>query len=227
MDMGKRTSGDTLHALAKAGLGSVPIVGVAMSEAFCHFVATPMEKRRQAWMSDVGERLVRLEAESSVDVQSLQSNDAFIDTVIQATSIAMKTSQREKLVALQNAIANAARGECPDAAQQHMFLRLIDDFTEWHLRILFLFQAPREWFTRNSKSPPGMTMGSLQGIVFTAFPELRNHPEMTAQIWRDLYSRGLVSTESLHGNMTANGLFETRTTGRGSLFLRFIQDPKQ
>lgn len=45
------------------------------------------------------------------------------------------------------------------------------------------------------------------------------------QLWRDLYSRGLLSTDGLNTTMTDSGLRQKRTTGLGDSFLQFSENP--
>jgi hypothetical protein len=49
-DINKPSSGDYAYAAAKAGLGSIPIIGAAASELLGFIITTPLEKRRQKWM---------------------------------------------------------------------------------------------------------------------------------------------------------------------------------
>jgi hypothetical protein len=44
----------------------------------------------------------------------LAQNEQFLDTIIQATSYAIKTSEAEKLNAFKNAVVNTAIDEAPD-----------------------------------------------------------------------------------------------------------------
>lgn len=53
--------GDKAHALARAGIGSIPLVGAAATELFQILIAPPLERRQQAWMEAVAEGLRRLE----------------------------------------------------------------------------------------------------------------------------------------------------------------------
>ena len=58
----KRTGGDAAHAVVKAGLSAVPVVGGTAVELFQYVVQPPLEKRREKWMTDVGEKLHELES---------------------------------------------------------------------------------------------------------------------------------------------------------------------
>jgi len=43
------SAGDKILALAKAGIGLIPLVGAAATKRFHVLIATPLERRRQAW----------------------------------------------------------------------------------------------------------------------------------------------------------------------------------
>ena len=211
----KKTGGDAAHAVAKAGLSAIPIAGGAAAELFQYVVQPPLEKRRERWMADVGEKLRDLEA-NGLKLEDLQGNQQFVSAVMHASQVALRTHQESKRRALRNAILNVATGQAPDETLQHLFLEFVDAFTELHLRILKLFQAPTP--------PPSMSMGGLSHVLEHNMPELQGHQELYKQLWRDLYSRGLVTTDSLGGTISGSGLAAKRTTQMGDQFLTFIGD---
>lgn len=213
--MQKRTIGDAAHAFTKAGLSVIPIVGGPAVELFQYLLQPPLERRREAWMASVGEKLQELESQG-FKLEDLQNNELFVTAVMHATQMALKTHQAAKLAALSNAIINIARGQAPEEAIQHLFLDYVDSLTELHLRILAVFNAPT--------APPGMSMGGLSSVLEHNIPELNGRRELYDQLWRDLYSRGLVNTDGLHTTMSGSGLTQKRTTGLGDSFLGFISD---
>ena len=214
-DVPSRSKGDAAHALTKAGLSAIPVVGGPAVELFQYVVQPPLEKRREAWMAEVGEKLRDLEAKG-LRLEDLQNNEQFVSAVMYASQVALRTHQTGKLAALRNAIVNVAKGQAPEEAVQHLFFGFVDTFTELHLRILMAFQSP--------SPPPGMSMGGLGNVLEFNIPEMRGHRELYDQFWKDLYSRGLVNTDSLHVTMSGTGLAEKRTTGLGDGFLKFISE---
>ncbi len=48
----KRDAGDVIHAMTRAGLGTIPIAGAAASELLNLIVTPSLEKRRNQWMED-------------------------------------------------------------------------------------------------------------------------------------------------------------------------------
>lgn len=212
-DLPARTAGDVAHALAKAGLSALPVIGGPAVELFQAIVQPPLEKRREEWMHEVGMRLQELEGRG-LDLATLRQNPQFISAVMQASQAALRTHKEEKLVALRNALINVARGQAPDETVQHLLLSFVDELSEMHLRILKVFHSP--------ESPPGLSMGGLSNVLEYNIPSLRNQQELYNQLWRDLYIRGLINTQNLNATLSGNGLTQRRTTGLGQALLTFI-----
>ncbi|HET7269431.1 MAG TPA: hypothetical protein VFJ15_15140 [Oleiagrimonas sp.] len=215
-DPPKQGAGDVAHAAIKAGLSAIPVLGGTAAELFQLAIQPPLECRRTKWMAAVGEKLRELE-EQGVILEELAENEEFVSAVMQASSIALRTHQQEKLDALRNAVLNTAMGEAPDEALQHMFFHWVDSFSALHLRILKVFQVPQP--------QSGHVTGSLRVVLEASIPELRNQRHIYDQIWKELYASGLVNTDGLHAMMTGMGLTEKRTSQLGDAFLQFINDP--
>ena len=224
-DPPKSGGGDGALAVARAGLGAIPIAGSASIELLTTIVTPPLEKRRNKWMQEVGEALRQLEENMGVVLESLSENDQFIDIAIEATQIAIKTSVQEKREALKNAILNVALPNPPEESLQNLFLSLIDTLTVWHLKLLELFNDPPEYIQKHRLQSGNISMGAMSHLVENVFPELKGRRDLYDLIWKDLYSRALVTTDGLHTMMTGSGIVTKRTTKIGILFLEFIKNP--
>jgi hypothetical protein len=97
-----------------------------------------------------------------------------------------------------------------------MFLNYVDTFTEWHLKLLRLFQNP--------PAPPNLS-GGLSHVLELVYPELKGQRQFYDSIWRELYQRSLVNSDTLHVTVTASGLAQRRTTSLGDKFLSFVTMP--
>lgn len=217
--------GDAGYAIVKAGISSLPIVGAFASELLGLILTPPLEKRKLEWMELIGEGLRELEQKMNIVLEELPNSDKFIDAAMDATQIALRTSQKEKLDALRNALLNSALPNSAEESIQKMFFSFIDIFTVFHLKILELFENPEIWLKKHDINIGGIHAGALSHIVEKAFPALAGRRSFSDQIWKDLNLRGLVSTESLHGMMTGGGLIAKRTTKLGEAFLKFISNP--
>ncbi len=216
---------DVGHAIAKAGISSVPVLGSAAAELFALVVTPSMERRRQKWMEEVAEALSKLEERGRIRFEDLKNDEAFIDTVLVASQAAMRTTNAEKREALRDAVANSALPHRPEDALRQTFVALVDQFTEWHLRLLKFFQDPQGWAKANGMALPSLMAGSPAHILEEAMPALRGKREFYDQVWTDLSQRGLVNTNSLGGLMTGQGTLAKRTSEMGDTFLAFISEP--
>lgn len=221
LEVPKPTGKDAIHAAGRGFLGMIPFVGSGAAEVFSWFVKEPLERRRDEWMEEVGEQLRRLADQFGIDLAELQKNDAFVDTVMQATHIAMRNRHADKRAALRNAILNSGLPDAPEESLRQMFLHWVDVLTPWHLKVLTLFHDPRKAW----KAGRLMVCG-LSQVLETVAPELGGKREFYDQVWRELWSAGLVDTESLHGMMSGDGALQRRTSDLGRDFLRFIAEPQ-
>lgn len=212
----KATKGDVAHAIAKAGLSIIPGIGGPAVELFQHIVQPPLDRRRAEWMNAVGEKLQELESKG-INIEELGQNEEFISAVMHASQIALRTHQKEKKDALRNAVFNVAAGQSPGEALEQMFFEWIDSLSVLHLQILKLFQKPTP--------PPNMSTGGLSNVLEYNMPKLRGHEHIYNQVWKDLYSRGLVNTERMNITMSGSGLSSKQTTDLGDAFLRFVSEP--
>jgi hypothetical protein len=215
---------DIAYALAKAGVSQIPIVGAVASELLGLIVTPPMEKRKQKLITEIGEKLRELESTKSLQLDDLSKNDQFIDTVAQATALALKTSDQEKIIAFKNAIFNTALGETPDKTLSQIFLSLIDRFTTLHIQILRLFDNPQDWFRQHHQRPPALAIGGLSHVIIAAYPDLNNQQDLMNIVWNDLQAAGLHNTPSMNATMTGDGLMQSRLTTMGRQFLQYISD---
>ena len=217
----KETKKDHVYTAVKTILGQIPVVGGAGSELFNILVTPPLEKRRQEWMEEVTKSLYELNERGSLEIEKLIENDLFIDVIMKTSSIAIRNSKLLKKEALKNALLNTVILENPDESLIQIFLNLIDNFTEWHIKILIFSKDPSPYVKEN------IMTSSLTNILEVAYPELKKNREFTKQIWKDLYNNGLINSDvsGLHAGLTKNGLEASRLTKMGNNFLEFIENP--
>ena len=217
----KPTSGDHAHAIVRAGLGAIPVVGTAAIELFNAVIAPPLANRRDKWMEAVAFGLEDLARKiDGFSIDALKDNDAFISAVMHASQVAIRSHQAEKHQALRNAVLNVASGNAPDEDRQWMFLHFVDTLTPWHLRVLKFFEDPA-----SCADVSNIGMGGLSNVIERAFPDLRGQREFYDVVFEDLITRGLISKVGLHVTMSGHGLTQKRTTKMGDEFLAFISSP--
>ncbi len=216
--------GDYAHAGIRAGLSTAPFLGGPLAEFFSLVISPPLEKRRTAWLIEIFSRLKKLEEKvEGFKIENLTQNEVFISTLLYATQAAMRTHQDEKLAALRNAVINSAIRPSLDENLQLMFLNLVDRYTRWHLIILQFLNDPRQYGIDHKITFPSWSMGGTARVLEHAIPELKGKRGFYDQIVKELYSNGLLNSETfLHTTMTEEGMFESRATDMGKQYLDFI-----
>ena len=222
----KTIAKDVAHSIVKGGLGTIPIIGSLATEIFGLIVTPPLEKRRAEWMNEVAEKLKELEENKTINFEELQKNDQFIDVVLQATTLALKTSEKEKIKAFQNAVLNTASGQSPDQTKSQIFLNQLDGFTTWHIRILVFIDSPRLWFQQANRNPPNFMAGSISSLIKDAYPELKNQDDLLNLIWNDLSNAGFHNTSGVKTTMSGDGALSERTTSLGKQFIQYITNDR-
>jgi hypothetical protein len=199
--------------------------GSAMSAIFTEIFRSPLERRRDEWRETVGGAIVELQ-QKGIDYGTLSANDAFVDAVQQASAIAAKTSQKEKLDALRNAIINSALPDPPEHALQQLYLSLVDQFTVWHLAVLVFLAEPAGWAKRNAEKLRSFPSGtSIASMLENVFPKIAERHGLLVAIWNDLQTRGLVRPEDPETLQLDKVLANPWTTAIGSEFASFILPP--
>jgi hypothetical protein len=227
-DPPKASAGDAVLAVARAGLGTIPIAGAAAIELLTAIITPPLAKRRDEWMRRVGESLRQLEKQMNIILESLQSNDSFIDAAMQATQAALRTNQGEKLDALRNAVLNAALPNPPEEAIQQLFLNFVDSLTVWHLKILNFIYKPPVGGVRLRTDYTHVYFSELPRSIEETFSELSGRYPLYNQIIQDLSARGLLdlgAMDTSHEMATMQGIPSVKITDLGKEFIDFITSP--
>lgn len=223
----KKSAGDVAREVGRAIVSAVPAAGGPLQVAFENIFASPIEKRKEAWLEQLAEVVTEIqERVKDLTPEKLAGNEAFITVAMQASQIAIRNHQQAKLEALRNAVLNSALPNPPQEDEQMIFVRLIDQLTPWHLRVLSLLNNPRLWMERNGVAYPGWGVGGVSTVVEHCLPDLRGQRDTYDQIVRDLQVEGLLGQgQFLHGTMTGGGMVESRTTDRGKRYIKFITAP--
>jgi len=208
---------DAVHAVVKAGLSAIPVVGGPASELFSLVITPSLEKRRDRWIESIGEALKALEARvEGFKIENLKDNEAFVSTLMQASQAAIVNHQKEKVEALRNAVLNAALPNAPEQNLQHIFFRIVDSFTPSHLNVL-------KRLDKVTMVPDALAM--TKGT----FEEWKDQPEFCRQIAKDLHSYGLTDLVSPWEGSASRPRppFDRvqNVTDLGKKFLAFIASP--
>jgi hypothetical protein len=223
----KKSAGDIAREVGRAVVSVIPATGGPLQVAFENIFASPIEKRKEAWLEQLASVVEEVqERVADMTPEKLAANEAFVTIAMQASQVAIRNHQKAKLDALRNAVLNSALPNPPQEDEQMIFLRLIDQLTPWHLRVLALLDDPVRWMERNGIQNPGWGMGGPSAVLEHCLPDLRGQRETYDQIARDLQAEGLLGQgQFLHVTMTGGGMVASRTTERGKRFIKFITAP--
>lgn len=224
----KKGAGDVAREVGRAIVSLVPAAGGPLQVAFENIFASPLEKRKEAWLEQLAGVLTEVqERVADMTPEKLALNEAFVTVAMQASQMAIRNHQQVKLDAFCNAVLNAALPNPPHEDEQMIFLRLVDQLTPWHLRVLSLLDSPQSWMDRNQVTNPGWGGGGVSTVLEHCLPDLRGQRDTYDQIVRDLQTEGLIGQgQFLHMTMTGSGMLESRTTARGKRFIAFITEPR-
>lgn len=223
----KKSAGDVAREVGRAVVSLVSAAGGPLQVAFENLFASPIERRKEAWLQQLADVVKEVEGRvAELTPEKLAQNEAFVTVTMQASQIALRNHQQAKLEALRNAVLNAALPNPPQEDEQMIFLRLIDQLTPWHLTVLSVLDDPLQWMTRHGVVNPGWGMGSTSTVLEHCLPDLRDQRDTYDQIVRDLQAEGLLGQgQFLHVMMTGGGMVASRTTDRGKRFIKFMTSP--
>lgn len=223
----KKSAGDVAREVGRAVVSLVPAAGGSLQVVFENFFTSPIERRKEAWLQQLADVVKEVEGRvAELTPEKLAQNEAFVTVAMQASQIALRNHQQAKLEALRNAVLNAALPNPPQEDEQMIFLRLIDQLTPWHLKVLSVLDDPVRWMELHGVANPGWGAGGPSTVLEHCLPDLRGQRETYDQIVRDLQSEGLLGQgQFLHVTMTGGGMIGSRTADRGKRFIRFITSP--
>ncbi|HAK43514.1 MAG TPA: hypothetical protein DCM59_13460 [Clostridium sp.] len=154
-------------------------------------------------------------------IDNLISNEKFVTCLIEASQLAIKNHQEEKLKCLKNAIVNTIIFDISDDKSK-LFFYLVDELSCMQISILKFLDDPNEYYIRNGMERKSYHMGSPSILLLEAYPMLNDDKEYMNKLVKDLYSNRLINTESLNTLMTESGMYASRTTKFGKEFISFI-----
>ena len=213
-----------VEALIRAAREAIPYTGSA-SALYEGIIRPQLTRRGYEFLQGLLDRLLGIEgAYPAFDLEATLANPDFAAFVTDATHVAARTRNAEKMEALRNAVLNVAVGTTIDEDLQEIFLRAVENLTPSHLRMLRFAQDPAGAATalgvETTPSPP-----LYEQALSIVFPEFRQRPDVYRQLYEDLVTRGFILSSSNLG--VSQGRSIKRTTELGEQFLAFIADPQE
>jgi predicted PurR-regulated permease PerM len=198
----EKEKGDHLYSAAKGTLNLIPYVGGAVSTLFETVLSSPIDKRKEEWLKNLAATIDDLcNTVEGLKLENLANNNEFVSICIYASNIALRTHQDEKLKRILNAVRNSATGAIGDESKRMIFLRVIDEMTELHIRV-FIFLAEIERFVKelDSKQPRSHTTnwGDARNVWDETYNDIRSQDHMLNVIVADLNRYGFVRIKEFH-----------------------------
>lgn len=169
---------DYLHKAAKVGLNFVPIVGGGLAEIFETVFSAPIDKRKEEWLKTLAVTIDDLCAKvDGLTPEKLSNNSEFISVFLQASNIAIRTHNKEKLKALNAAVKNSILRKDLDESKKMIFLRLVDQMTPLHIKVFHFLSNPVMYVEELNSRLPANTRtnwGSLTNVWDEYFDDIKS-----------------------------------------------------
>ena len=186
-------------------------------------------KRERIWVQAVADDMQRLtDRVETIEVEQLAENDRFVTTMMQATEVALRTYEEEKLDVLRHACIHSALATEEFAEQyERAFVRYIDELSPLHLQVLAYLADPYGWFDRHAIEKQHFMAAPRLAAFALALPELHADEELRELVLRELAQRGLADTGMLSGIVSENAVYTPVVSEHGRRFLAFIAPPEE
>lgn len=219
----KPTVKDLVYAGIKGFVGEFP-GGSTGGEVLALAITPPLAKRMDGFLEGLAHDIAELQDKfEQLNAERLSDNELFVTAAVQATQIAVRNHQPEKIDALRNAVVNSAILTEPKDDMVQSFLSYVDTLTVSHIKVLQFFYDPGIWGNEHTINWPNWSMGGMLMPLLHAMPELGE--EFARQIIKDLQARGLMTDFNPGATITDSAMFASRTTDMGNSFLDFIKKP--
>jgi hypothetical protein len=220
----KKSPGDIVYDATRVALPAFPFIGGSLSALFQAIFPAPINRRRDKWLQRLGQTVEELlQRVEDLTPEALSENDRFISATLHASQIALRSHQEEKLLLLQNILTNIMLHLGDDFDLQSLHIRLIDELTPLHIRMLDFESDPDRFAKQYFSKKPRETShgyGSLAELWNYIYPDCPANSGPAAIVAKDLYIRGLSRQERL------SGAKKKISTKLGDEFLMYIKQPE-
>lgn len=184
---------DKLYRLASMATALVSSVDFGVSgELFRAFVEAPSERRTRQAIKLLTEALNEIIDRINRPLSQLQGDEAFVSTMATAYSMASRTADPEKLVAIKQVVISSALDNAPEEAVQQMYLATLSDMTSIHLRLLGYFKSLNYTEVKTADTGDRDVQNSYFEKVKTYLSEGTLRP-VVERATRDLHSWGVIA----------------------------------
>lgn len=209
------------HDAVKAGLNVVPLVGGALATVFETVFSAPIDKRKEEWLKELAATVDDLcHQVEGLSPETLSKNDLFISAYLQASNIAIRTHHESKLNALKAAVKNTVLLNDYDESKKLIFIRIIDEMTPLHFKVLHFLAIPEGYIAElNKNQGPNVSThwGDLRNVWDETFKDIRSSDPLIDIVVNDLHRFGFVHIDQFY-----KASMNSVSTKTGQDFIRFV-----
>jgi len=220
-----RAKTDHAHAAARIAANLIPFVGGALAELFGHVFSSSLDRRKEQWLREMGSAIEELCVKvAGLTPEALSKDESFISICLHASTIALRSHQQEKLDALRSAVVNSVGMDEVRELKASFFIRLVDEFSTLHLRILDVYSRPKWYLSElQARNPTTRTHYPSLAAVWDEYGLAPNSNDpLVKMAERELALRGLAYSESLEMPSRTQGMLSPL----GKEFFEFIRSPE-
>ena len=193
---------DYAYGATKAGLSAIPLIGGSLTAIFETIFSSPIDKRKEEWLTMLVETVNELcEKVEGLTPEKLSNNPEFISIYLQASNIAIRTHNEEKLKALNAAVKNSVLQKDLDESKKMIFLRLIDQMTPFHIKVFHFLSFTEQYVKElDSRQPKNQSThwGSIGNVWDAYFEEVKTGNALIDLVTSDLKNYGLIYVDKFH-----------------------------
>lgn len=211
---------DIAISIAKAAVNAIPVVGGPLGSLMSDFIPTEIDKRRDSLLLELEEEFKRLE--EKIDIETIKK-PYFISLFLQSFRSAMATEKDEKLNCYKAIILNTAIMQDPNIDEMKIMLRITDNLTPLHIKLLKIFTNPPTYLENNPEIKAkfgNISMGGISALTSITLPDYS--PDLIDIASKDLDSMSLTNGLSGRVIMTVNGILSPRLTDFGKKYMNYI-----
>lgn len=184
-------------------------------------VLPSINDRQNKWLIQISEDIKFLADRDERFLENIVQDETFITILMQASQIAIRNHQDEKLEALRNAVLNSALNISIEEDIQLMFLNFVNSFTATHLKILLVIHDPHKYVKKFGSEG----YHDLDSYIVHLLPELSGQRGFYRFIYEDLFKQNLLIKDK-NGFHTNEKNFPPMLTHLGRDFITFVTQPK-
>ncbi|MGD8113224.1 hypothetical protein [Vibrio sp. TRT 17S01] len=210
---------DHAHSGVKAALNLIPFAGGALASVFETVFSAPIDKRKEEWLILLASTVEEIcEKVEELTPETLSENETFISAYLQASNLALRTHQAEKIAALNSAVKNTVLLEDLDETLKMIFIRFIDDMTPLHFRVLHFLSNPNEYINKLMTDESATVTGDLQDVWNELYTDVSTNDPLVDLVISDLYNLGLLTAKTFR-----DARLGSVSTPLGLQFIEFIE----